>query len=115
MNVFAVNLASERVNHRYLEILVVGTIPVKVLCEDLAMRDRVGIGFKFQSDPIPHRDAVFHIKEKFLHGSQPWFVLLASQFLFLTPATTRQLAGADSARRPAESCGRSAEWSAVFP
>jgi hypothetical protein len=84
MNVFAVNLASERVNHRYLEILVVGkAIPVKVLCEDLAMRDRVGIGFKFQSDPIPHRDAVFHIKEKFLHGSQPWFVLLASQFLFL--------------------------------
>jgi hypothetical protein len=84
MNVFAVNLASERVDYRYLEILVVGkATPVKVLCEDIAMCNRVGIGVKFQSNPIPHGDAVFHIKEKFLHSSQPWFVLLASQFLFL--------------------------------
>jgi hypothetical protein len=100
MNEFAVNFASERVDHRYLEILVVGkAIPVKVLCDDLAMRDRFGIGVEIQSNPIPHGDAVFHIEEKFLHGSQPWFrsalvsislgfsqpwfVLLASQFLFL--------------------------------
>jgi hypothetical protein len=74
MNEFAVNFASERVDHRYLEILVVGkAIPVKVLCDDLAMRDRFGIGVEIQSNPIPHGDAVFHIEEKFLHGSQPWF------------------------------------------
>jgi hypothetical protein len=84
MDEFAVNLASERVDDGYLEILVVGkAIPVKVLREYPAMRNRLGIGFELQSDPIPHGDAVFHVKEKFLHGSQPWFVLLASQFLFL--------------------------------
>ena len=84
MNEFAVNFASDRVDHRYLEILVVGkAIAVKVLCDDPAMRDRLGIGFKFHSNPIPHGDAVFHIKEKFLHNLQPWLVWAASQLLFL--------------------------------
>jgi hypothetical protein len=84
MNEFAVNLASERVDDGYFKILVVGKAFIEKMLRDcFAMRDRVGIGFELQSNPIPHGDTVFHVKEKFLHSSQPWFVLLASQFLFL--------------------------------
>jgi hypothetical protein len=84
MNEFAVNLASERVDDGYLKIPVVGkAFFKKMLCEGFAMRNCVGIGFELQSNSIPHRDAVFHVKEKLLHSSQPWFVLLASQVLFL--------------------------------
>jgi hypothetical protein len=84
MNEFAVNLASERVDDGYLKILIVGEAFIeKMPCEGFAMRNRVGIGFELQSNPIPHRDAVLHVEEKFLHGSQPWFVLFASQYLFL--------------------------------
>jgi hypothetical protein len=72
MNEFAVNLASERVDDRYLKILVVDkAVPIKVLREDPAMRNGVGIGSELQSNAIPHGDAVFHVKEKFLHGGQP--------------------------------------------
>jgi hypothetical protein len=77
------NLTSERVDDGYLKILVVCKAFIeKMLCEGFAMRNRVGVGFELQSNPISHRDAVFHIKEKFLHSGQPWFVLFASQFLF---------------------------------
>jgi hypothetical protein len=87
MDEFAVNLASERVDDEDLKILVVGKAFIeKMLRYGFAMRDRVGIGFELQSNPISHRDTVFHIEEKFLHGSQPWFVLLASQSLFLNNA-----------------------------
>jgi hypothetical protein len=87
MNEFAVDLASERVDDRYLKILIVSKAFIeKMSGEYSAMRNRVGIGSELQSNLIPHRDAVFHVKEKFLHGSQPWFVLLASQFLFLNNA-----------------------------
>jgi hypothetical protein len=84
MNEFAVNLASDRVDDGNLKILVVGKAFIeKMLCEGFAMRNRIGVGFELQSNSIPHRDAVFHVKEKYLHSSQPWFVLLASQCLFL--------------------------------
>jgi len=84
MNEFAMNLTAERVDNGYLKVLIVSqAVSVKVLCEDPAMCDRVGIVVEFQSDSISHRDAVFHIEEKFLHSAQPWFVLVASQFLFL--------------------------------
>jgi hypothetical protein len=87
MNEFAVNLASQRVNDRYLKILVVGkAIVEKMLGEYSAMRNRFRIGFELQSNPIPHGNAVFHVKEEFLHSSQPWFVLLASHCLFLNNA-----------------------------
>ena len=83
MNEFAVNLASQRVDDGYLEILVVGKAFIeKMLRECFAMRNRVGIGFELQSNPIPHGDAIFHIEEKFCMsvslGSQPWFVTCAS-------------------------------------
>jgi hypothetical protein len=84
MHEFAVNLASERVDDRNLEILIVGKAFIeKMPGEYSAMRNGVGIGSELQPNPIPHRDAVFHVKEELLHGGQPWFVLLASQFLFL--------------------------------
>jgi hypothetical protein len=87
MNEFVVNLASEPIDDRYLKILVVGkAIPEKVLCEDSAMCNRVGVGLELKSNPIPHGNAVFHVKEKFLHNSQPWFVLFASHCLFLNNA-----------------------------
>jgi hypothetical protein len=84
MHEFAMNLAAERVDDGYLQILVVGKAFIeKMLRERFAMGNRVGIGFEIQSDPVSHRDAVFHIEEKFLHGGQPWLVLFANQFLFL--------------------------------
>jgi hypothetical protein len=84
MNEFAMDLASERVEDGYLEIFVVGkTFIEKMLCEGFAVGNRVGIGFEVESNPVSHRDAIFHIEEKFLHSGQPWFVLFASQFLLL--------------------------------
>ena len=84
MNELAMNLATGRVDNRYFKVLiVVKTIFIKVLCENSAMCDRVGIGLELQSDAISERNTVYHIKEIFLHSRQPWFVLFASQFLFL--------------------------------
>jgi hypothetical protein len=84
MNEFAVNLATERVDDGYFKILVVGKAVIEeMLCECLAMLNRVGIGFELQSNPIPHGDAVFHVKEEFMHSGQPCFMLFASQILFL--------------------------------
>jgi hypothetical protein len=84
MNELAMNLATGRVDNRYLKVLIVGkAIFVKALCEGSAMCNRVGIRLEFDSDPISERNAVYHVKEKSLHSRQPWFVLFASQFLFL--------------------------------
>jgi hypothetical protein len=83
MNELLMNLTAKRVNDGYLKILIVSqAISVKMLSQNPAMSDRVGVVLEFQSDSISQRDAVFHIKEKFLHNFQPWFVLVASQFLF---------------------------------
>jgi hypothetical protein len=87
MNELAMNLATGRVDNRYLKALVVGkAIFVKALCEGSAMCNRVRIRPEFGSDPISERNAVYHVKEKFLHSRQPWFVLFASQYLFLNNA-----------------------------
>jgi len=87
MNELAMNLTAERVDNGYLQIFVVSqAISVKMLGENPAVCDRLSIVLKFQPNPISQRDAVFHIKEIFLHGFQPWFVLVASQFLFLNKA-----------------------------
>jgi hypothetical protein len=84
MNELAMNLATGRVDNRYFKVLIVGkTIFMKVPCENSAMCNRVGIGLKIQSNPISERNTIYNIKEKFLHSLQPWFVLVASQFLFL--------------------------------
>jgi hypothetical protein len=50
-----------------------------MLCNDTAMSECIGIVFEFLPDSISHRDAVFQIKEIFLHNCQPWFVFVAVQ------------------------------------
>jgi hypothetical protein len=69
MNELAMNLASQRVDHRYFQILIVAQAFItEVLREYLAMRNRVGIRLELKSNSIPQWNAVFHIEEKFLHG-----------------------------------------------
>jgi hypothetical protein len=68
MNVFAMNLATGRVDDRYFQVLIVAqTFVAKVLCKLFAMIDRVGVGLEIDSDPVPERDAIFHIEKEFLH------------------------------------------------
>ena len=83
MNELPMNLTAERVDDGYLKVLIISqAVSVKVLCQNPAMSDRVGIVLEFQSDAISQWYAVFHVKEIFLHNNcQPWFVLVASQFL----------------------------------
>jgi hypothetical protein len=70
MNVFAMNLATCRVDDRYLQVLIVAqAVIAKVLCKLLAMVDRVGVGLEIDSDPVSERDAIFHIEKEFLHFS----------------------------------------------
>jgi hypothetical protein len=68
MNELAVNLAAERVDHGNLQFLVVSqTTVAHVLCKFLAVPNRFGVARELNADAVPHRDAVFHIEEKFLH------------------------------------------------
>jgi hypothetical protein len=68
MNVFAMNLATGRVDDRYLQILVVAqAVVAEVLSKLFAMIDRVGVGLEIDSDPVPERNAIFHIEKEFLH------------------------------------------------
>jgi hypothetical protein len=84
MDELAMNLATWRVDHGYLKILIVDKAAIeKMPCEDAAMCNRFGIRPESGSDPVSERNTVYHIKEKLLHSRQPWFVLVASQFLFL--------------------------------
>jgi hypothetical protein len=83
MNELPMNLTAERVDYGYLKVLIVSqAVSVKMLCQNPAMSDRVGIVLEFHSNAISQRNAVFHVKEIFLHNFQPWFVLVASQLLF---------------------------------
>jgi hypothetical protein len=68
MNVFAMNLATGRVDDRYLQVLIVAqAVVAKVLCKLFAMINRVGVGLEIDSDPVSERDAIFHIEKEFLH------------------------------------------------
>jgi predicted phage-related endonuclease len=72
MNELAMNLATGRVHYGYLKVLIVGKAFIeKMLCQDAAMCNRVGIRLEFKTDPVSERNAVYHIKEKFLHSRQP--------------------------------------------
>jgi hypothetical protein len=80
MNELPVNLTPGRVDYGDLKILIVGkAVLVKVPCKDSAMCNRLGIRLEFQSNPVSERNAVFHIKEKFMHSGQPWLVLVAAK------------------------------------
>ena len=80
MNELAMNFATRGVDHGYLKLLIIGKpISVKAFSEGAAMRDRVGIRFEFDTDPVSERNTVHHVEEKFLHNGQSWFVLFARQ------------------------------------
>jgi hypothetical protein len=38
-----------------------------MLCKLFAMIDRFGVGFEVDSDPVPERNSIFHIKKEFFH------------------------------------------------
>ena len=66
------NLTSERVDDRYLKILIVGeTAITKVLRQLPAVLDSLQIAFEIDTDAISERDAVFHIEKEFLHRILP--------------------------------------------
>jgi hypothetical protein len=68
VNELSMNFASQRVDHGYLKVLIVGkALFVKALCEVSAMRNRIGVGLEIQSNPISEWNAVYHVKEKRLH------------------------------------------------
>jgi hypothetical protein len=72
MDEFAMNLATGRVDHGYLKVLIVDKATIEEMPrENAAMRNRLGIRLEFDSDPISERNTVYHIKEKFLHSRQP--------------------------------------------
>jgi hypothetical protein len=67
----AVNFSPERINYSYFKVFVVAQTAVAyMLCKLFAMDDRFGIALELNADPVPHRNAVFHIKEKCVHGGQ---------------------------------------------
>jgi hypothetical protein len=71
MDELAMNFSPERVHHGDFKVLIVAEAAIaNMLCKLFAMDDRFGIALKLNADPIPHRNAVFHIKEKCLHGGQ---------------------------------------------
>jgi hypothetical protein len=68
VNELAMNFATGRVDDGYFKVLVIAQALVeKMLCKLFAMMDRFGVGLKVDSDPVPERDAVFHIEKEFLH------------------------------------------------
>jgi len=74
MHELAVNFASRCVDDGYLEVLIVAeAVVAEVLRKHPAVRDRFNAGAEFQSDPVPHRNAVFHIEEESLHCRYPFY------------------------------------------
>jgi hypothetical protein len=69
MDELAMDLATKRVHHRYLKVLVIAKAAVAdMLGKLLAVLNRFGIAFEFDADPVPHWNPVFHIEKKCLHG-----------------------------------------------
>jgi hypothetical protein len=69
VNKLAVNLPSKRVNHGYLKVLVVAEATLAPVLDKLfAVKDCLGVGVKLNANLVPHRNAIFHIEEKLLHG-----------------------------------------------
>jgi hypothetical protein len=69
MNALAMNFASDRIYHGYLKFLVVPEAAVtNVLRKLLAMDDGFRVSIELKADTVSHWNAVFHVKEKSLHG-----------------------------------------------
>jgi hypothetical protein len=63
------NFASKRVYDGYLKLLIVSEAAVtNVLGQLFAMDDCFDVSLELKADTISHRNAVFHVKEKGLHG-----------------------------------------------
>jgi hypothetical protein len=68
VNKLSMNLASQLVNHRYLEVLIVTeTLVAEVPDNFSAVRNCLRLCFEFNSNAISMRDAIFQVEEKFLH------------------------------------------------
>jgi len=68
VNELSMNFASHRVDHGYLQVLVVPEALVAEVPDNFtAVRDRFRLCSKLGPDDIPMRDAIFHIEEELLH------------------------------------------------
>jgi hypothetical protein len=68
VNVLTMYFSTGSANHRYLKLFVVAqAVVAKMLRELFAVFDRFQIGIKLNTDAIPHRNAIFHIKEEQRH------------------------------------------------
>jgi hypothetical protein len=68
VNELAMNFPSERIDHGYLEVLVVAeALVAEVLGEHPAVLDRFNVGVELNPNPVSQRNAIFHIEEKCLH------------------------------------------------
>ena len=68
MNELSMNLASERVDYRYLKILIVAQAAfTKVPSKLFAVLDRLRVASKVDPDPVSQGDAIFHIEKELLH------------------------------------------------
>jgi hypothetical protein len=69
MNELAMYFAPGRVDDGYLEVLIVAQASIaKMLGQNSAMRDGVGIATEFDPDSVSEGNAVDHIEEKLRHG-----------------------------------------------
>jgi hypothetical protein len=69
MNELSMNLASERIDHRYLKVLIVGKAFIaEVLGNFFTMPNRFCICLELDPDYVSMRDAILHIEEKLLHA-----------------------------------------------
>jgi hypothetical protein len=69
VNELAMNFASQRVDDGYLKVLIVAEAFVaKVLRKHPGVLDRFNVGVELNSNPVSHRNAIFHIEEKCLHS-----------------------------------------------
>jgi hypothetical protein len=91
MNVLAMNLTSERVDYRYLKVLIIAqAVVTKALSKLFTMEDRIGVAFEIDPNPISEWDAIFHIEKELLHS--------VPQIASTRTSSTR----ADYGKRPAE-------------
>jgi hypothetical protein len=68
MNELAMDFPPGRVDNGYLKVLIVPqAVVAEMLCKLSAVRDGFKIAFEVDPDPIPKRDAIFHIEKELLH------------------------------------------------
>ena len=72
MNKLAINLSADLVEDQYLKFLIVPqAVVAEIFRHRFAVRDCLGVGFKFDADAVSIRNAVFHIEKELLHNGFP--------------------------------------------